>query len=577
LLISIGFQKFKQFSNVNIPLLDKGVTFVAGGNNSGKSTLLQGLAVWEFCHAVIEAERGPGAFFLGSRHSGIGMSYDEFSPINIPSLRHLWTNLYPQKTQADQDGYTIRISCSWKLNETPKILEFGLALANDRLFIKTTNTNLTNGDRVPRLAYLPSFAGITNRETRLPRPIQRRKIGEGLAGSVLRNILLNLQQRNSQERIKLRANRTKLTDIDLRNLRNTDPWELLQQVLRTTFNTELIVAPFKEEYHSYITIEVAKGDVKGYKLTRFPSYKNRDLMVEGSGFLQWLSVYALATDPEIDILLLDEPDAHLHCSLQELLISKLIELTNKTQKQVLIATHSTEVLKRSSPERILELSCNRPPRYLTTENQKVGLLSGLGTAYAPRIDAIMRTKHLLFVEGDFDYTVLKKITQKLGKMWPNEWIEWVNKAGHKERKHLFLALEEEITDLKAISIRDRDDIPINSVGDLLEDKSIDKCPVNLTCKLWRRRNIESYLIWPQAIADTACISLQEVEKRLQEQFGIAVGDSFVQRNAPEALLQVDGKQILKTFAIDPLKVAEKIPYSKIPEDLISIIDGLSIT
>jgi len=38
-------------------------------------------------------------------------------------------------------------------------------------------------------------------------------------------------------------------------------------------------------------------------------------MVEGSGFLQWLSVFALATDPGLDVLLLDEPDAHLHSSL----------------------------------------------------------------------------------------------------------------------------------------------------------------------------------------------------------------------------------------------------------------------
>lgn len=43
-------------------------------------------------------------------------------------------------------------------------------------------------------------------------------------------------------------------------------------------------------------------------------------MVEGSGFLQWLSVYTLALNPSINVLLLDEPDAHLHTTLQDHLL-----------------------------------------------------------------------------------------------------------------------------------------------------------------------------------------------------------------------------------------------------------------
>lgn len=155
MLTSVGFRKFKRFSDDKISLLEKGVSFIAGGNNSGKSTILQGLAVWAFSRAVLEAERGPSAFLLGSTHSGLGMSYEEFSPINIPSLRHLWTNLYPQKTPSDPDGYTLRIDCTWQFNATQKELELGLALANDRLFIKTTRTNLVQGDHIPRLAYFP--------------------------------------------------------------------------------------------------------------------------------------------------------------------------------------------------------------------------------------------------------------------------------------------------------------------------------------------------------------------------------------------------------------------------------------
>jgi len=571
---AIRFRRFKRFSDDNISLLGNGLTFVAGGNNSGKSTVLQGLAVWEFCRGVIEAERGYEAFLPGSKHSGIGISYDEFSPLSIPSLRHLWTNLYPQKKAADPDGYTLRIQCKWHKDNTEKQLELGLALANDRLFIKTTDSNLDEGDHIPQLAYLPPFAGIMNREPRVTGAIRRRRIGEGLAGAVLRNIILDLHTKNLKKRSDLRQGKSKLSEPALKELRDKDSWELLQQALRTTFATELVVAPFKEEYHSYIKVDVARGQVKGYKLTRQPGYRNRDLMVEGGGFLQWLSVYALATDPDVDVLLLDEPDAHLHCSLQQTLVQKLDELTTKTQKQVLIATHSTEILKQSPPERILEVSYSKSPRYLREEHQKVGLLAGLGTEYAPRIDALKQKKRLLLVEGDSDFIVLQKLTQKLGKIWPTNWVEWVSKSGHKERKHIFLAFQEEIDGLVAVSLRDRDDEHINSVGELLKDKGIQDCHVNLHCKKWRRRNMESYLIWPEAIGNALGVNKDVIDTTLRDEFAIAIGDTFVDENAPPALLDIDGKEVLKAFKVNPLQVADKIPVDKIPQDIVSLISEL---
>ena len=76
-------------------------------------------------------------------------------------------------------------------------------------------------------------------------------------------------------------------------------------------------------------------------------------MVEGSGFLQWLSVYTFALSPDIDILLLDEPDAHLHCSLQDMLLMLLEDIAQKKNKQILVATHSSEVIRSFDYKKIL--------------------------------------------------------------------------------------------------------------------------------------------------------------------------------------------------------------------------------
>lgn len=267
-------------------------------------------------------ERGEeGLLPAATDRQGFGLGDEQFSPINVPSLKHLWTNLKSAKEpDAADGGYTLRLTCEWGEGDAARELGFGLALVNDRLFIKTATSNLSPGDPTPRIAYLPPFAGIMAREERINGAIRRRRIGEGLAGAVLRNLLLDMQQANLNKRAALRERpaaepgkrRTKISDADLKRLREEDPWELLLQALRGVFNAELMVKDFREEYHSYIEVQVDKGTVDGYQFKRYPGYNPRDLMVEGSGFLQWLSVYTLATSPDADVLLFDEPDAHLH-------------------------------------------------------------------------------------------------------------------------------------------------------------------------------------------------------------------------------------------------------------------------
>ena len=443
------------------------------------------------------------------------------------------------------------------------------------MFIRTTRSTLAADDQIPRAAFLPPFAGITDRESRLPMAIRRRRIGEGLAGAVLRNVLLDLYERNLSRRGQLRGDRTKIRDSDLRELRQSDSWELLQHALRKTFGAELSIDPFREEYHSYIKVQVVRGEHVGYRIQRFPGSKPRDLMVEGSGFLQWLSVYALATDPEISTLLLDEPDAHLHCSLQLQLLKQLENIAEKTGKQVLIATHSAEILRNSPPEKILEVRADRSPRFLKTEDQKVGLLAGIGSDYAPRLDRLKQSKRLLLVEGEFDCRILKQVAQVLGIDWPQCWIEWKSSAGHKERKQLFRALSEEINDLVAISLRDRDDEPPASVGESLEDRGHLNSPTGFHCIKWRRRHVESYLLWPPALAAASNRSEEEIRQALQDDFGIAIGSNFPNREPPEALLDIRGKEILKRLHINPNDIISRIPAATIPEDLRTMVQLLT--
>ncbi|MEV4915416.1 AAA family ATPase [Streptomyces tirandamycinicus] len=567
------FTRFKQFEQASFYFRPSDVTFLAGGNNSGKSSILHGLAVWEFCKIASLMERGEDAFLaVAEGRQGFGLGDDEFSPINLPSLKHLWTNLKTAKGESDPDGYTLKIRCEWDGATEEKHLEFALSLANDRLFIKPIASNLQAGDRVPTAALLPPFAGISAREARIVGALRRRRIGEGLAGAVLRNLLLDMYQNNLRERERLRGAKSKISDSDLRRLRESDPWELIQDALRRTFSAELIIGDFREEYHSYINVQVAKGEIEGYKLTRWPKYNPKDLMVEGSGFLQWLSVFTLATTDDVDVLLLDEPDAHLHPTLQAQMVEQLEDLASKKNKQVLLATHSSEILKTVDHRNIFQVRRGKSG-YLQEDHQKVGLLAGIGSDYAPKLDRVRKTKRVLFIEGSSDLSVLENFAEVLGLEWHADWVPWQSTASQKDRGHIFRAIGDEVPGLLAYSLRDRDDEILNTVGPALEDKNVNPVP-SFMARKWRRRYIEGYLIYPRALAEAAGLAESEVVDVLRDDFGIAIGESFRQTDAPSAILDMRAKEVLKKLKVSAAAVASAFRADEVCDDIVTVLKEL---
>src|SRR5512135_2471311 len=130
-----------------------------------------------------------------------------------------------------------------------RVLGFGLSVANDRLFVRTTESNRNEGESIPAVAYLPPFAAIIAHEQRISRST-RRRIGAGLAGACATSFSIctrctrrsTCTNRNVTERARrcgqpwrrglAPGSRPKISDTDLRRLREHDPWELLQQTLR---------------------------------------------------------------------------------------------------------------------------------------------------------------------------------------------------------------------------------------------------------------------------------------------------------------------------------------------------------
>lgn len=581
----VELHRFKRYSSASIKLKNR-LSLVVGGNNSGKSTILQALAAWQFCKTLIEIEKGRQGWVQAGGKTGVGLGIVDFTPLQVPSLAHLWTNLKTSKIK-EPDGYTLKIRVYWDLDSgEERFLEMGMSLANDRLFVKATATNLTKGEIVepdgtpisgvvPSVAYLPPFAGITDREGRLTPAMRERFVGQGLSGGVVRNVLFDLHEENKRQRSRMLAGRPKLKDSDLAWLRKNDPWEILTSAMQNMFGADIRISPFNERYHSYLKVRCFKGqvDAKGVFKTH-PGFNARDLMVEGQGFLQWLSVYALSLSPEIDVILLDEPDAHLNAALQKDLLQSLEEIAQGQQKQIMMATHSPELIRLHDHERILSVTKDRT-KYLSSAEGRIGVISGIGSVHTPTIHALMQNERILILEAPSDLRFLKKLAAQAGFNWPSNITPWYWTGTASERLQRFRQLKKEIPNLKGISIRDRDNEAANSVGADLIDKGFKHAEESFTVMKWRRRHIEGYLLCKAAIARAAKVEVEKVEEFFMlPEYAIALPDdtrssdvALSIREAHAKEMMTEGNSIRKNFRVTRDKIASALTADEIADDL----------
>lgn len=185
----IELKNFKKFDDINVDINEKGLTLISGVNNSGKTSLLHALAVWEYAKILLVNYRGKDSLLeaYDIERNGLGISPESFSPIIIPSLRYLW------KDQKTNGSYQLKIKVGWKGSENKSLfLEIAYTLNGNNFAIKKSNSNLSDLDKIPTIAYLPPFGGMNENESWLSVADRRKLIGKGQAGSVIRNLLLDL-------------------------------------------------------------------------------------------------------------------------------------------------------------------------------------------------------------------------------------------------------------------------------------------------------------------------------------------------------------------------------------------------
>jgi hypothetical protein len=265
-------------------------------------------------------------------------------------------------------------------------------------------------------------------------------------------------------------------------------WNRIQSVVEDVFGYRLIKPVYAGA--PFITCQYLNGIPKGNGLGGFAPL---DVSTTGSGFHQVLLILAFMYARPSSLILLDEPDAHLHVLLQKQLYDILRKLCHERNGQLVIATHSEVLIDNTGPEQIV--SFYRNPHPLATESDRDQVREALKRVTSLELLLAEDSKGILYLEGTTDFDLLKAwadVQEHPLRDWFKSQPFWHNNQGRspKEARAHFFSLKAIRPDLKAVLLLDGDN---RNMPD--RELSAD----GLTILRWDRYEAESYLLHPNSL------------------------------------------------------------------------------
>ncbi len=241
----------------------------------------------------------------------------------------------------------------------------------------------------------------------------------------------------------------------------------------------------------------------------------KEIVWAGDGIQVWLQLlYHVHRVKDFETIVLDEPEVYLHPDLQR----RLVRLLEATGKQVVLATHSAEMLAEADPRLVaLVDKSNRHARRTRSEADQEMLTATLGTAFNLRLARALRSKVALFVEGQ-DMVVLRRFarTLNLQSVESEAGISVIQLHGYSNWGQVepFRWLTQELLPqaLKIFVVLDRDYRSDTVVGDIEQRFEA----AGMSAHVWQRKELESYLLTPAVIARLASLEEQVVSQMLIE-------------------------------------------------------------
>ena len=467
MLTKLICRNFKNFGEVEIELGNP-VVFI-GPNNSGKTTALQALALWEIgLKRWNENRKGKTN---PEKRPGVAINRRDLISVPVASARLLWRNLQvrdPQNVRIDIIAEGITNDKEWKCG-------FEFDYANQEAFycrpLRVSETGENGIERMPvpkeagnlSVAFLPPMSGLVSNETRLDEGAINVRIGEGRTAEVLRNLCYQVSE-------------------------GTQKWETLCEKISSLFGVNLDKPEYIPERGE---IAMSYTDEFGISL---------DLSSSGRGLQQTLLLLAYIAAHPGSVLLLDEPDAHLEILRQRQIYQVLTELAREHNSQIIAASHSEVILNEAADRDVVIAFLGKPHRIDGRGSQ---VLKSLRTIGFEQYYQAEQQGWILCLEGATDLAILREFAEKLSHdavtVLERPYVYYVGNQPSKAREH-FYGLREAKPNLVGFCLFDRIPDELQTRPELIE-------------YAWQRSEIENYVV------PSKHVLIEWARVEAEEQFG----------------------------------------------------------
>ena len=447
LLKKIKLENFKCYKNTTIKF--KEISIIVGENNAGKSCLVESLRLVSV--AGQNASRKyyvsiPGRFGLPIILKGFSVDCEKLK-IDLKSIVYFYEDKYAKVTAYFSDKSTIEIYLD-------KNGAFALVYDSEGNNIKDKKkAKQFNFDKI---GILPQIGLIKETETPLTDATIVQDKDTYLSSRHFRNEILHYKKEYFPK-FKELAEAT---------------WPGLQI-------DDIKFDPFSEDFIKLFI-----------KDNNFPAEIGR----MGSGIQMWLQIiWFLAKTEGYFLIILDEPDVYMHADLQR----KILDIVKTRYPQIIIATHSLEIISRVDPENILEiLKKDKAVRYANDSKSVQSIIDDIGGAQNLSLLRLGRARKCLFVEGyDLDY--LNKFNEVLYGSYLD--IPNIAYGGFSKISELYGAakLMHSETDnaIKCFAIADKDYRDEKIVLEVINKAQAS----NLELHIWKKKEIENYILSPKVL------------------------------------------------------------------------------
>lgn len=523
----LTLRNFKSITEQSYDFTD--FDLLVGRNNSGKSTILQALAIWQFCVDEFHRAKRSGS-------TGIQIVLPNFTALPVPEFNLLWKNRTERHWPTDAAGVKkqkfilIEIAVEWRdPANVSRVLGVELRYHSPQTIYATpvdgwaAFRECEKSNHLPRIAFVPPFSGLEPSEKWLDAAPTRQQVGKGQPGSVLRNLLLRVCPPPPKD-----ANGKVIKGYQV-----PADWVELASVVERWFSVELLPPQYDSAKDVHISVEYRQNG------------KTYDLISGGSGFHQTMTLLAFLYGYPSTTILLDEPDAHLHVNLQREILEYFKKKSAEKGIQFLIATHAEEFVKGVDAHQILSLLKQVPTRIEFTPD----VVRALAEVSNEEITRLLGAPYILYVEGESDERILRAWAEQCGALPVMDKLcfKVMNGGSKNEMLRLanehFDALKHVIPGVQRLMLFDFDG----------SDKAFHPPANNPSLAEWRRKNIENYLLVPSAWTRAVLQVLQ-----------VADDDLFVQ-----SVLQT----IADFFANENLTLPARKTWRNLTANIFSVVDG----